>query len=309
MARGNDHFTFYHTGEKSGRESFPEITKVPSVVVLRDFDEKKLIYTGELDNNLELYLKKRTYPLVGEWNEESADLVFAKAQKKGVILIIDQKADPKILKEFTAFAERKKDEEHLFLNADPESHEGMNLLTFLGLEKKELPRFEILHVDGQVSRYLYKGRWEREEMMKFYEDVKKENIPRFFRSEEIPKNNPGPVFRVVGKNFKEEIIDNYQDVFVNFFSELCEKCKEVEPIYKAVAEKLKDFDSLKIVDINMNKNDFDGQAVSSFPTFRLYTATDKKNPIEYTGPRTEADMISFLKAKCTHKLIEQKTDL
>lgn len=43
---------------------------------------------------------------------------------------------------------------------------------------------------------------------------------------------------VVGKNFREVVLDNDKDVLVEFYAPWCGHCKKLAPIYEELAEKL-----------------------------------------------------------------------
>jgi thiol-disulfide isomerase/thioredoxin len=58
------------------------------------------------------------------------------------------------------------------------------------------------------------------------------------KSEEAPKNNGKPVKVIVGKSFKELILDNEKDVLVLFYAPGCGHCKSFAPIYEKAAEVL-----------------------------------------------------------------------
>ena len=77
-------------------------------------------------------------------------------------------------------------------------------------------------------------------MKEFVNNIEQGKIPRFLKSEEIPSENPGPVYKVVSKNFKSEVIDNDLDVLVKFYAPWCGHCKKLALVYKSIAESLTD---------------------------------------------------------------------
>lgn len=58
------------------------------------------------------------------------------------------------------------------------------------------------------------------------------------KSEEVPATNDEPVKVVVGKNFNDLVLNNEQDVLVEFYAPWCGHCKTLAPIYEEVARKL-----------------------------------------------------------------------
>jgi protein disulfide isomerase len=308
VARGEELFSFFHTSEKDGKEIFPEITTTPSIVVLMDFDKKKFIYTEPIEA-LGEFLNKHRYPLVSEFDQEAVNVVFQKSTKKGVLLIAPADVDQKIKDEFKKLALVKKSDEFMFVYADSKSEWGTRLVSFLALTDADLPRVEVLEVRGEVKRYRFTGEMTEEALNKFIDDFKNGWIPRFFKSEEIPTENPGPVFKVVGKTFKQEVIDNDSDVLVKFYAEWCGHCKQLAPIYTAVAESLKNNKKIKLVDIDATKNDVEGISVQGFPTLKFWKGKDKTAPIDFEGERTEEGILKFLKEKASNPIEEPKKDL
>jgi len=51
------------------------------------------------------------------------------------------------------------------------------------------------------------------------------------KSEEIPADNSAPVKIVVGKNFNKIVIDNEDDVLIEFYAPWCGHCKKLSPIW------------------------------------------------------------------------------
>ena len=313
MAVGNavEEFNFYHVSEELGKKAFPELKTIPCVVILRDFEEKQLIFSEPIEiEPLEKYLKDKRLPLVSEFNDESVSLIFQKAVKKGIILVIGPNTDAKIKEEYKKLATAKKSEKFIFTVANAKDDWGSRLLKFFGLEEKDLPILEVLEVTGgDAKRYKHTGEFTEQKMITFLDDFESGKIPRFLKTEEIPAENPGPVYRVVGKNFKSEVIDNDADVLVKFYAEWCGHCKQLAPIYVTVAESLKGNKGIKLVEIDATKNDIEGQAIHGFPTLKLFKSGEKTNPIDFTGDRTEEGIIKFLKEKCKNPVEIVKKDL
>jgi protein disulfide isomerase len=51
------------------------------------------------------------------------------------------------------------------------------------------------------------------------------------KSEDIPAENNAPVKILVGKSFNQLVIDNENDVLVEFYAPWCGHCKKLAPIW------------------------------------------------------------------------------
>ena len=187
---------------------------------------------------------------------------------------------------------------------------GQRLVSYLGVDEKELPVVEIIDTTrGEPKRYRHKGEIKLETLVSFLESFKAGKIEKYMKTEDIPNANEGPVYKVVGRNFQSEVIDNNKDVLVKFYAEWCGHCKKLAPIYKTVAETLKENEMIKLVEIDATKNDVEGISVHSFPTVYLYQAGKKKTPLKFEGDRTEEGITKFLQEKCTNPIKLPKADL
>lgn len=63
-------------------------------------------------------------------------------------------------------------------------------------------------------------------------------LSRYMKTEEIPATNDEPVKIIVGKNFKDLVVNNDADVLVEFYAPWCGHCKQLAPIYDTLAKKL-----------------------------------------------------------------------
>ncbi len=136
-------------------------------------------------------------------------------------------------------------------------------------------------------------------------------IPNHLKSEPIPVPNDGPVKVVVGNNFKDIVMDETKDVLIEFYAPWCGHCKNLEPKYNELGEKLKDVEHVVIAKMDSTANDSPGQyAVSGFPTIYRAPTGSKSNPRKYQGGREVDDFINFIKKESTKpvKLGGQKTD-
>jgi protein disulfide-isomerase A1 len=305
-----EEFKFYHTSERVGKEVFPEIEK-PSIVLLKDFGEKKIVYTGSFEHTeFEAFLRKNQFDIVTILDHESSKPVFSDGDKVGVFLIVaadnPTEEQEKMLRKL---AEKRQSDKYMFLFCTKGTEMGKRFFSFFGIEEADAPLIEIIEGKGKPTRYRHTGKLTVDEISKFMDDFEAKKLEVFIKSEPIPESNPGPVYTVVAKNFKEMIMNDDKDVFVKYYAPWCGHCKALAPIFVELAESLKHNPNLRIAEIDATKNDIEGVRITAYPTLYLYQAGKKKNPKKYEGERTLEEMTKFLQENCVNKLENKKSDL
>jgi len=309
-----DEFKFYHTSEGVGKEVFPEIGK-PSIVLLKDFGEKKIIYTGSFEpTEFQPFLKKNLFDIVTILDNESSKPIFSTAEKVGVLLIVAADSPTKEQeKMFRELAEKRQSDKYMFLFCTKSTDMGKRYFSFFGVDDADAPLIEVVESKGKPKRYRHKGKLTVDEISKFIDDFEAKKVEVFIKSEPIPEVNPGPVYTVVANNFKEMVMDNKMDVFVKYYAPWCGHCKTLAPIFVELAESLKHNPNLRLVEVDSTKNDIEGVTINSYPTLYLYQSGKKKSPKKYEGGRTLSEMTTFLQENCINKVEvkseEQKSDL
>lgn len=305
-----EEFKFYHTSEKVGKEVFPEVTK-PSIVYLKNFGEKQMIYTGSFEPaEFQEFLKKNQFDIVSPLDDESGKVVFGDENKLGVILIVAaEKVDEDLEKMLRELAEKRGTSKYMFLTCTKENDWGKRYFSFFGVEDSDAPLIEIVENKGKTNRYRHTGKLTVDEVSKFIDDFEAKKIEKFIKSEPIPEENPGPVYKVVAKTFNDIVINNDMDIFVKYYAPWCGHCKALAPTFVELGESLKHNTKLKLVEIDSTKNDIEGVRVSSYPTLYLYQSGKKRSPKKYEGGRTLEEMTKFLEENCENKFTEKKGDL
>ncbi|KAE8618062.1 hypothetical protein XENTR_v10009261 [Xenopus tropicalis] len=124
---------------------------------------------------------------------------------------------------------------------------------------------------------------------------------RYMKSEAIPESNDGPVKVVVAENFDEIVNDDSKDVLIEFYAPWCGHCKNLEPKYKELGEKLGDDPNIVIAKMDATANDVPSQyEVRGFPTIYFTPAGSKQKPKRYEGGREVSDFLSYLKKEATN---------
>ena len=170
------------------------------------------------------------------------------------------------------------------------------LAEYIGVYYKELPCVKIADTrNGKLKKYNMEGEINEENIFKFIAKWEDGELTPFYKSEKIPQVNNKPVFKLVGKNFYENVIKSKKDVLVKFYVPWCSHCKELQNKYIEVAKRLKNNTNLLIAEIDCNVNEIENEEIISFPTIKLYKNGNKDKPIEYNGNNREDDIINFVK--------------
>eukprot|EP00826_Nyctotherus_ovalis_P054259 TRINITY_DN7096_c0_g1_i17.p1 TRINITY_DN7096_c0_g1~~TRINITY_DN7096_c0_g1_i17.p1 ORF type:complete len:156 (+),score=46.74 TRINITY_DN7096_c0_g1_i17:131-598(+) len=123
---------------------------------------------------------------------------------------------------------------------------------------------------------------------------KEGTVPRYYTSEPIPKDNPGPVIKVVGKTFKDEVINNDKHVLVRYYAPWCEFSAMMDPIFKRIADSLSGNTQIKFCEMDVTKNDVEGYPAEGYPIIKYFPADKKDDPSYYDDDFTEDAMTKFV---------------
>lgn len=136
---------------------------------------------------------------------------------------------------------------------------------------------------------------------RFLQDYFDGKLKRYLKSEPIPQNNDGPVKVIVAENFDEIVNDDSKDVLIEFYAPWCGHCKNLEPKYKELGEKLVNDPNIVIAKMDATANDVPSNyEVRGFPTIYFAPAGSKQSPKRYEGGREVSDFLSYLKKEATN---------
>ncbi|XP_037774382.1 protein disulfide-isomerase A4-like [Penaeus monodon] len=133
-------------------------------------------------------------------------------------------------------------------------------------------------------------------LSEFIDEFKAANLKPFLKSQPIPKRQEGPVRIFVAKNFEVEVMQSKKDVLIEFYAPWCGHCKNLEPVYKKLAKHLsKSNEDVIVGKMDATANDVPPLfKVSGFPTIYYLRASEKDNPVPFTGERSLKKLKEFV---------------
>ena len=135
-----------------------------------------------------------------------------------------------------------------------------------------------------------------ENIKDFIESYYKGNIQQYLHSERPPEQNDGPVKVAVSHTFPDLVLNNEFDVLVDFYGLNCPHCVIFAPVFEELARVLRSQTNLRLVKIEMSRNEVPDQDVHEYPTLKLFPAKSKNNPVRFYGNRNIQELINFLRS-------------
>jgi len=167
-----------------------------------------------------------------------------------------------------------------------------------------------IHDLSKGHKYPGGGAFTPESFKKHLDDYLAEKLEPYIKSEPVPVHVPGEPTVVVGKNFESVVLDPTKDVLLEAYAPWCGHCKQLEPKYKELAEKMAPYsDTLTIAKIDATANDMPSSfQVKGYPTIFFIPANKKDKPMTYDSAREVNDFITYIKKNAHYPLKEKKAD-
>ncbi len=309
VSRKDDEYQF---GIVESENLINKYTKKDTIILYKKYDEKERELKEINEKNIEEFINKYSSPKFMKFGEEAANIIFNKNQS-AIILFANDKFNK--WDEYNKLMKNISDKINYKLKviiSDIKDLMSQKLAEYLNIKENDLPVIRIVDTKGEYTKkYKMNKDINEKNILEFINDWENKKIKSYVKSTEIPKENNGDVFIVVGDTFEEEVIKNNKDIVVLFYSPWCYHCKALLPKYEEVAKILKPKNkNLILTKINAIDNEVESIDNYDFPQIKLYPGNKKDNPpIDYNGDKSVDDIIKFIKNNVAYPIsIDNEND-
>merc|ERR1711876_125658 len=267
------------------------------VVMVKTFDDGKAVLTeGLTEEAVAKFVTSESFPLVIDFNHETAQKIFSGEVKSHFLLFSSAKADDhedklSILRDMA----KKNKGNMLFVTINTDEEDHKRILEFFGIVDSELPTFRAIRLGEEMAKFKPEDdKFDAENVEKFVTDFLDGKLKQHLMSEEIPEDwDKEPVKVLVGKNFHDVAMNAEKDVLVEFYAPWCGHCKQLAPIWDKLGEKYKDHETIVIAKVDSTANELEEVKVQGFPTIKLFKKGTNEI-VDYNGDRTVEGFSKFL---------------
>jgi protein disulfide-isomerase A1 len=183
---------------------------------------------------------------------------------------------------------------------DMESDDGKSTTNLYNFKTSELPLLKIVTTTTPRRKiYDYPAGQELtvEGVDKFIRDFVEDKLIPTPKSEDIPTEQTGSIYKVVRKTFDDIVLNSDKNVLIKYYNNYCGWCKKLQPIYQELAEKLNGtIDNLLIAEIDITNNELDEkiETRNAIPQVVFWLAKDKSKGIFFEGEKNLENLVKFV---------------
>lgn len=306
LAANYDDVPFAHSSNQEYKTKY-EVDQKYAFVVFRNFDDgRKFLVSNEVPTaaNLKTFFETVRFPLVMDFDQKAAERIFG-SEAPAIIFFSDDEKDSN-LEHFKNAAEDRRGD-ILFAKSSVTGGLGARLCEFLGVTKEDTPTIRIIKFkNGALDKFKISD-LTKEGITKALDEFKGDKLKAYYKSAPAPEKDDEHVKTIVGDNFEDVVINNENYVLLESYAPWCGHCKSLEPIYKELAEKLKNVKNLTIAKMDATANEHPSLTVKGFPTINFFKPGAKGSPEVYNGERTLEGFLKYLEEQTGKKLEDVQT--
>ncbi|KAK7204280.1 thioredoxin-like domain-containing protein [Myxozyma melibiosi] len=274
-----------------------EGVSMPAIVMYKNYDDAKTIYTGSAFTAEELgeFVRRESVPLVGEVGPSTFSGYMQSGLPLAYIFVDNDEHKTKFSEILLPFARKFRGKMNIATIDAVKFGQHANNVNL----EQQWPAFVIQEIESNL-KYVYDQATEltAEGLEEFLESYHAGSLSPKIKSQEAPEVQDGPVVIVTANTYDELVLDEDKDVLIEFYATWCGHCKRLAPIYEELGEIFWSDEALKskitVAKVDTPENDVPDE-IRGFPTIKLYPAGDKSNPIEYEGDRTLESLNDFIR--------------
>ncbi len=266
------------------------------VSIYNGFHNEKHDLDSFSSSQLLAFINEKTTRVFPELDEGASRIIF-NGYSAGLFLFLDKQNDnqKKYILEFKLAARNLKKALHLVI-AEYNSEMGSQVVEILKLKFADLPKVFIIDCrKEEIQLHRMDKQITEKNIFEFSTNWGLNKLTPLVFSEEIPLKQTFPILTVVGKNYKELVINSNNNFIVYYYSPLCEPCKKFEKIYRKIANAIiKDSkDIILFGKINGEMNDVEAVSILAYPSIIFYLKGKKEKPVKYEIE--DYDLANFVK--------------
>jgi len=266
--------------------------------------EKRLLREGFDKEKLNSFIENRKYPLVSQYERSLNQRIFQNKLDTIFLFKKDNKAGTKALKRFKEVANEYGDK-IVFSFVNYEENPGAKLARSMNVTEDDLPTLRIMQIKLPLNKFYFHKKVTQENIRGFIQDFWDRRIDPYFKSQDLPAEKYINNVRVlVGKNFKEVVFDESQDVMVFFFAPTCYYSGLLKPVIEKVALRVKETPNLVIACMDTTGNEAEDSKATATPSVKFYPRGKKYEPIDYNSAHIEEAFMGWLSRYATVEIVD-----
>ena len=263
-----------------------------NVVIVRSFDDgNKSFESSEpfTPEEIKGFIETHKNPLLVEFDEKIAQKILG--ERKPAMILFTDDFDAPVVEDFRYVAMNFKGSMYFGISKIS-SKFGPRLAAMADVARG--PAIRIIQAFPQgITKFIIEN-ISKQGIISGLENFRAGKLPPSYKSELVPPAQTGAVKNIIGNNFFGEVINNEKFVLVEGYAPWCGHCKNLEPIYEELAQKLSNHNDITIAKMDATKNEFPLFKVVGYPTLALYKPGQKNSPVYYQGERTLDLLLSFM---------------